>query len=188
MRRRVLSFVGICGLMLWSPSTSAAQITTINGTANLDDAAYAVALDANGDVIAAGTTRNAATRADFTVVKVSGADGAELWRTSIHGTLCYPSVCTPPEDDTARAVAVDAYGDVIAAGTINGFGIARGEFFVVKLSGETGTEVWRTSFSRSIPTSEDAGSHATAIAVDAYGDVVATGLSGVAGILIPSRL
>jgi len=58
----------------------------IDGTANGLDRAFAVAVDAAGDVLAAGTLSNAGTDLDFTVVKLAGGDGHELWCYVIDGT------------------------------------------------------------------------------------------------------
>ena len=66
----VLKVNGTNGVELWRQ--------TLNGTANEIDRANAVALDAAGDVVAAGFLANTTTGADFTVVKFDGATGAEL--------------------------------------------------------------------------------------------------------------
>ena len=50
----------------------------INGTANGFDQAFAVTVDADGDVVAAGSTQNIGTGTDFTVVKLNGADGSDF--------------------------------------------------------------------------------------------------------------
>lgn len=80
---------------------------------------YAVAVDAGGDAITAGTALS-----EFLVVKHAGDTGAELWR--VDG-----------ESGVARAVATDALGDVCVAGTIGG------DLVVLKLDDATGTELWR---------------------------------------------
>jgi endonuclease/exonuclease/phosphatase family metal-dependent hydrolase len=175
---RLLAFLALfaaCALALLAPSAGA-WIKTIGGPARAD----AVAIDAAGDVIAAG-------HPDFTLVKLSGATGEEKWR---FGTRL---------SDIPSDVAVDASGDVLVA-TPNGSvikvsgangahvwskpgcgawlaldgngdavtaGFVRGLFSVCKLSGRTGDEVWR--YERE--------GIANAVAVDASGDVVAVGAS-----------
>ena len=52
----------------------------INGSADSNDVANAVAIDAAGDVIAAGVIRNTGSDADFPVVKLNGTTGEVLWR------------------------------------------------------------------------------------------------------------
>ncbi len=66
----VVKFDGASGEELWR--------RVINGTANLGDRALAVAVDAFGDVAAAGFTQNTGTGADFTVVKLKGEDGGDF--------------------------------------------------------------------------------------------------------------
>jgi cysteine-rich repeat protein len=96
--------------------------------------AYSVAVDASGDVIAGGTAYNSLTSShDFTVVKINGSTGGQIWRTQIDGSANGP--------EEAFAVAVDGNENVIAAGTTQNTGTAF-DFTVVKLSGATGDEMW----------------------------------------------
>ena len=144
-------------------SESWAWQTNVKGTANDNDEARAVAVDSAGNVVAAGFTRNAGTGQDFTVIKFSRLNGAELWRRAINGTA--------NDGDAAFAVAVDAADDVVAVGTVGRTGLDR-DFFVVKLSGADGAERWR----RTINGSDNRDDMALAVAVDAGGNVVAAGL------------
>jgi hypothetical protein len=149
----VIKFSGADGTVLWDQR--------INGTANGLDAARAVVVDAAGNVVAGGTTFNTGTSVDFTVVKLSGADGTVLWQSDINGTADDP--------DEALAVTLDVTGDVVAAGSTRNIGTGRG-FTVVKLSGVDGVEQWRQVINGAANVSE-----ARAVAVDAVGDVVASG-------------
>jgi hypothetical protein len=75
-----------------------------------NDVAYAVAVDAGGDVFAAGELQRAVTYDDFAVVKLSGATGSELWRRVIKGET---------KDnfyEKAVALAVDSGGHAVAVG------------------------------------------------------------------------
>ena len=118
----------------WSGGSGAEQWrAVINGTINGEDHAQALALDGAGDVVAAGFTGNSGTGADFTVVKVAGASGAEQWRALVDGA--------GEGADEANAVAVDAAGDVVAAGGISNTGtplLPRHDFTVVKRRGTDG--------------------------------------------------
>ena len=87
-------------------------------------------MDARGDVVAAGSTINTGTFTDFTVVKLAGATGVELWRQGINGTANV-------SNDQAFAVTVDARGDVVAAGYTTNSGTFT-DFTVVKLRGRDG--------------------------------------------------
>jgi uncharacterized delta-60 repeat protein len=129
------------------------------------DGANAIGMDPSGDVIAAGFTENTDTGRDFTVVKLHGATGTELWRQVIDGGS-FTAV------DEARTVAVDARGDVVVGGRIRGSSsplAGTSDFFVVKLSGADGRELWH----HLIQSTGAAAAHA--VAVDATGDVIAVG-------------
>ena len=122
----------------------------LDGTASDNDLASAAAFDAAGDVIAAGRLTNSGTGSDLTVVKLSGASGAEVWRTEVDaGTK-----------DSAASLLLDEAGNAIAAGQLGG------NFGVVKLSGESGAELWRATAEPGTVFS---------IAVDSEGDVFAAG-------------
>ncbi len=152
----VVKFSGADGTELWRQ--------VINGTANDNDEALAVAVDAAGNVVAAGRTRNTATLGDFAVVKFSGIDGTELWRQEINGTA--------NNNDEALAVAVDGAGDVVAAGkTWNTDTFT--DFAVVKFSGVDGTELWRKVINGTANDFDEA----RAVRVDGAGDVVAAGFT-----------
>ena len=56
----------------------------VNGTANGDDQANAVAVDPVGDVVAAGVILS--DNGGFAVVKLAGATGTERWRTTLNGS------------------------------------------------------------------------------------------------------
>ena len=129
---------------------------TVDGSQNNDEA-RAVRLDSAGDVLAAGFSINAATSDDFVVAKFSGATGRELWRTVINGAA--------NSIDLAVALAVDAEGDVAAAGVLTAGNSE--EFTIVKLAGSTGAVVW----SRGIGPG-----NARSVAVTSVGDVVAAGV------------
>jgi|GEM_PF-3988015 len=101
----VIKFNGVSGAELWRQ--------VIIGTANSNGGAGAVTVDAAGNVIAAGITNviNYISNT-ITVVKLDGVSGAELWREDIHGSA--------NGQDSADAIAVDAAGNVVVAGsTVN---------------------------------------------------------------------
>jgi outer membrane protein assembly factor BamB len=133
----------------------------IDGTAKADDAAFAVGVDANGDVVAAGRTRNTGSGDDFTVVKFDAASGGVLWRQTINGTA--------NQEDWGRAVTVDANGDVIAGGYTTNIST---DFTVVKFTGTRGEEIWRQVISHGV---------AHTVTADKRGDVVAAGTISNAG-------
>src|SRR5262249_45379655 len=132
---------------------------TYNDTTNF---ANAVATDAEGNVIAGGCLYNRVTAEDFTVIKLDGKTGEELWRVEINGTA--------NGRDQVNALAVDARGDVIAAGWLLNRNTSF-DFAVVKLDGKTGAELWRVEINGTANREDEA----TAVAVDSDGHVVAVG-------------
>lgn len=136
----------------------------------------ATAVDAAGNVVAAGVTNNTDTGNDFTVVKFDGATGAELWRQVISG-----GSGTGLVSDVANAVAIDGAGNVVAAGVIwHTSPTSRAKWsdmLVVKLEKTSGAELWRQvitgSFNDQDPLEvEDV---ANAVAIDGVGNVVVGG-------------
>ncbi len=96
-------------------------------------AATQVSFDPDGDVIIAGYVHDETVGCpSFSILKRSGLDGSELWRRVIPG----PVAC----GGGASLVAVDASGDVIAAGGVTN---AYTDLFVVKVAGDDGSELWR---------------------------------------------
>lgn len=154
----VIKLSGTTGAELWRLS-----LDGTNTSFRTVQLARTLALDGAGDVVAAGFLNNEATGRDFAVVKVAGDSGAELWRYDLDGGDGAP--------DQAIAVAVDAAGDVVAGGELEGSGVGN-DFTVVKLAGTTGDEVWIER----INGTENADDGAFAVAIDAGGDVIATGV------------
>jgi len=152
----VVKLAGGTGAELWRQG--------LNGTASGTDSAHSVRVDAAGDVIAAGELQNVGTGMDFTVVKLSAATGAEVWRRQINGSASL--------DDLARAVRVDAAGDVLAAGELQNTG-AGFDFMVLKLSGTTGAEIWR----RTINGTASGTDRVHALTEDTAANVVAAGFT-----------
>lgn len=134
----------------------------------------AIAVDATGDVIAAGVViyDDHAPGWDALVVKLDGATGEERWRRQIDGTSD-PSNEDDLSTDRATAVAVDAVGDVVVGGLIEHLGEPR--FAVVKLAAASGTILWQ----QDATTGEVA-----SITIDGAGDVLAAGRSGVWNVVV----
>lgn len=152
----VIKLRGSDGSPLWGEQFKGGGLTCLY--AGEREWVYDVAVDAAGNAIAVGSLLTAEACAAFTVGKVAETNGAEAWRQTIKGTW--------REEGEAKAVAVDAAGDVLAVGDVDNISTAS-DSIVVKLSGATGTETWRHTM--------NSGDWAEAIAVDAAGDVVAGG-------------
>ena len=74
----------------------------LNGAANSDDHAYALAVDAAGNAYVTGDSRNGSNVDDLTV-KYDGA-GVQQWATRFNGAA--------NRDDEAHALALDPAGNV----------------------------------------------------------------------------
>jgi hypothetical protein len=119
------------------------------GTAG-DEYGYALAVDTNGDVFVTGSTSGAlnagsAGSFDIFVSKHSGTDGSKIWGVQIGGGA----------SDNARGIGVDSSGNVLVAGYTKGCLYPGSnctgydyfyDFFLVKLDGSDGSEIWGTLF------------------------------------------
>lgn len=133
-----------------------------DGPGGGDDEARALALDAAGNAVVAGSVSNNG-NVDFLTVKYSAADGAELWSQRQNGT--------GNGEDRATAVAVDAAGDVVITGSSdNGRNL---DLVVTKYSGADGSELWSERYNGP----GDGDDTGTAIAVDPQGNIIVTGTS-----------
>ncbi|HWP67186.1 MAG TPA: PQQ-binding-like beta-propeller repeat protein, partial [Candidatus Limnocylindria bacterium] len=131
------------------------------GSADADDA-FAVAVDAAGDVVAAGVLSNADTDDDLYVVKLDGATGAVLWSATVNGSN--------NNDDDAAAAAIDSSGDVVVTGGIRNQGSGR-DLAVLAFDGATGAERWR----RLVNGATSQADVGFALALDADGAALAAG-------------
>jgi uncharacterized delta-60 repeat protein len=139
---------------------------TMNGALNGDDEAYAIAVDASGNVYVTGSSFNGSAYdfghvLDYVTVKYSPA-GAELWRKSMSG---------PARGvDRPYAMAVDAGGNIVVTGySFNG---TSNDYLTVKYN-SAGTELWRVAQDGSGNGSD----LAFALATDMAGNIYVTGQS-----------
>jgi hypothetical protein len=161
--RRIIMALAAASIWLGLCPPSWAWQRDINGRGESKDIGKAVAVDAAGDVIAAGVI--ATDEVDhFAVIKFAGETGTERWRRVLAGRT--------DRGGEANAVAVDARGDIVAAGYVRQEAKSWGQFAVVKLSGASGAEVWRRIITGK---ATEAREEATAVAVDASGSVVVAG-------------
>jgi hypothetical protein len=166
------------------------------GSVSPEDVAEAVAVDASGDVIAAGYIGQGTPGFAGLVVKLSGATGAELWRHEVPGVVFWSLALAGGDvavsgnaivealdaadgtsrwrydDLTAYAVAVGPSGDLFASGhSLCCDPITHVDFTVVRLAQATGTELWR----HQVDGSGHYFDNATSLAIDGNGDVLAGG-------------
>ena len=119
-------------------------------------AAFAVDLDAAGDVVIAGS--GGADASGITVSKVRGVTGSELWRHRIAGV------------GGGQTVSIDPLNDVIVSGQLlEQSGSWR--FVVEKLSGTQGSQLWV----QKLESTKNGFQAALSNAIDNAGDVVVAG-------------
>ena len=134
-----------------------------NGPANGTDLSVAVAVDANGNVVATGSSKNASNE-DFYTAKYAAANGALLWEQRYNGPA--------NGADAATALAVDASGNVVVTGnSVNANGDT--DYYTAKYAAANGALLWEKRYAS--PSNED--DLASAVAVAGNGDVVVTGSS-----------
>ena len=135
-----------------------------NGPANSYDDAYAIAVDASGNVFVTGPSIGTGSY-DYATVAYSGA-GLPLWTNRYNG---------PANGyDQANAIAVDRSGNVFVTGWSVGSGSGNDDYATVAYSG-AGLPLWTNRYDgHGLADSED---QAFAIAVDGDGNVFVTGES-----------
>ena len=137
----------------------------LNGTANDHDYLQAMILDEQGNVYLTGYAKESASATyDYVTVKYDAQDNL-IWRAAYDGGAA--------RDDQAVAVAVDKLGNVYVTGASQLSAGAGGWDYVTIKYDANGNEVWVNRFNS--PANKD--DLATAIAVDAGGNVYVTGQS-----------
>src|SRR5262249_12714186 len=137
--------------------------TQVSGTGAGVGVALTARIDGAGDVVAAGYTDDAVLGREFTVVKLAGADGREVWRRALGGANP-----TPPVDE-ARSSAFDQANNVYATGVTSAGGVPS-SFTVVKLAAPTGALLWRKEIIGS-----GVGGEGHAVVVDSMGGAFVAG-------------
>jgi uncharacterized delta-60 repeat protein len=149
-------------------TTGAANWTrTYNGVGNVNDFANATFVDARGNVYVTGYSGNGSpTFNDYTTVKYDSA-GTQLWIAHYNG----PGNST----DRANAIAVDQAGNVYVTGTSWASG-SRYDYATIKYDAN-GNQLWAARYDANVNHFKYTDDEATAIAVDANGNVYVTGWS-----------
>jgi hypothetical protein len=164
----IASFKGRTGAVQWTKFVTGSAAITESGTG--------IAVDSDGNVVAAGVVDNGMDNQDGAVVKLRGSDGALLWRYTLDGT---GTRTNGGDSDSAVAVTVDGNGDVVVVGSVTNAGTGPA-LAVVKIAKASGTELWRHEIDDAAPSQLFFGaSHA--LAVDGAGNVYVAGVTPLAG-------
>jgi hypothetical protein len=142
------------GAVLW-------QKTLTGPTGGAATTIEAATLDTAGNLVVAGNL-NLGFGYDLYVGKFNGSTGALLWERTYNG----PS----NGNDWAKAVAVDAAGNVFVGGESYSFG-NNGDYYTAKFNGATGAQIWEQRYNGSANNTDSI----VAIAIDGAGNVVVTG-------------
>ena len=128
-----------------------------------ETAPVGIAVDGGGNAVIAGNYRDSGGDDDWYAAKLAGSSGAILWR----------KVYDSGRADSAAALAIDAAGDITVAGaslTAGGNTTVR----TVKSQGSTGRTIWDRALEG------PAQARANAVAIDAGGNVLVTGVAAAA--------
>lgn len=153
----------LLGLPLASHAADGAPGLTnfFNGTGNGSDQASDIAVDSSGNVYVTGyATANASTRRDYATIKYS-SDGVPAWTQYFNGPA--------NGNDEAKAIGVDANGNVYVTGTTTGNGTTN-DITTLKYS-SSGVLQWSQVYNSALNGIDDAAD----MAVDASGNVYVTG-------------
>ncbi len=154
-----VKYAGTNGTPLWD--------ARYNGPANRDDRATAMAVDDEGNVIVTGFSINASTNADFCTLKYAGPDGALLWSVRYDGPA--------GREDQAKAVAVDAQGNVVVAGSSSADN-GHSDFWLAKYASADGALLWEIRYDGPA-NGTDAPQTKSSLVLGADGKVVVVGAS-----------
>jgi len=137
-----------------------------NGPGNSDDYANAIAVDVSGNVYVTGESYGSGPYGDYATIKYN-TNGVEQWVKRYHGPGNY--------GDEATAISVDVSGNVYVTGRSSGSGTSS-DYATIKYN-TNGVEQWVQRYNGP----GNSGDGATAIAVDASGNVYVTGWSDGSG-------
>jgi len=142
-------------------------VARYNGPGNGNDIVYAMAVDASGYVYVTGESEGVSSRRDYATIKYD-RNGREQWVARYDGPGSY--------HDSARAIAVDAAGNVYVTGYGYSNSSSREDYATVKYDSR-GRQLWVALYAGPSSPPNSAYDVAVAVAVDAAGHVYVTGYS-----------
>lgn len=142
-------------------------VARYNGPGNGNDVVYAMTLDASGNIYVTGESEGGVSRRDYATIKYD-RNGRELWVARYDGPGNY--------HDSARAVAVDAAGNVYVTGYAYVNNTSCEDYATIKYDSQ-GRQLWVSLYAGPSRPPHSAYDVAVAIAVDVAGHVYVTGYS-----------
>jgi len=142
-------------------------VARYNNPGNGNDVVYAMTLDDFGNVYVTGESDDNDSRLNYTTIKYN-KDGRRLWLATYNGSNNY--------NDSARAIALDAHGNVYVTGYSYGGTETHEDYATVKYN-SSGNQLWVARYAGPSGSPYSAYDVANAITVDASGGVYVTGYS-----------
>ena len=144
----------------YTPAGTQQWVARYNGLGNTDDSPNALAVDASGSVYVTGYSIGSGTFYDYATIKYNAA-GTQEWVARYNGP--------GNTKDRAADVAVDGAGNVYVTGDSGEGSPNLSDYVTVKYS-SSGVQQWAARYSNSYD-------YATALALDAVGNIYVTGYS-----------
>jgi len=142
-------------------------VARYNGPGNGNDLVFAMSVDSAGNVYVTGESYDEYSRLDYTTIKYDG-NGRRLWAATYNGPGNY--------NDSARAITVDALGNVYVTGCSYSDSYSREDYATVKYN-SSGHQLWAARYAGPSGPPHSAYDVGTAVATDNQGNVYVTGYS-----------
>ena len=142
-------------------------VARYNDPDNGNDVVHAMVLDALGNVYVTGESDDNDSRLNYTTIKYN-KDGRQLWMATYNGSGNY--------NDSARAIALDAHGNVYVTGYSYSGAETHEDYATIKYD-SSGRQIWVAKYAGPSGPPYSAYDIANAITVDASGGVYVTGYS-----------
>jgi uncharacterized delta-60 repeat protein len=142
-------------------------VARYNGPGNGNDLVFAMAVDDIGNVYVTGESYGDGSGLDYTTIKYDG-NGRRRWVATYNGPGNY--------NDSAKAIALDAFGNVYVTGYSYSGAETRADYATVKFD-SSGRRLWVARYAGPSGPPHSAYDVANAITVDTSGSVYVTGYS-----------
>ena len=142
-------------------------VARYNGPGNGNDLVFAMAVDDIGNVYVTGESYDNESRLDYTTIKYD-ENGRQRWVATYNGPGNY--------NDSAKAIVLDAFGNVYVTGYSYGGAETRQDYATIKYN-SSGRRLWVARYAGPSGPPHSAYDIANAITVDNSGNVYVTGYS-----------